>query len=412
MNGLYWLFLIAASLLTGGVFVKYLTVHPIRMVRYALLSLIGLGAVVGLFLYGYFNQLDTGIGAGLAVIALFAGYSVMTRVFLNRDDPREVPEITRKESDPGLGHLAVVYFTHGEPALYDPIGWINQFKEFEEQKIGFVPFAARPFFVWNLRNHYLKVGRSDHRAMHHQMMGRLEQVFRDRGDERTRFYISFLDDDPRPDAAVIRALNEGASKIVVAEVFLTISNHTAEGKELIEALEIEKRFGIPVHYTGPLYDSETLKMMFPTRLERHLNGTPREKVGVLLVGHGQPKEWDEEWPTETEQEIGFREDVLRKLSDAGFLPENMSLAWMEFKQPKPKQKVEEFYQRGLEQVYYFSAAISAEAMHSQYDVPALVHQADVPPDYPLINLGAWNDDPLVIQSIREKIDAVLQAGED
>ncbi len=38
---------------------------------------------------------------------------------------------------------------------------------------------------------------------------------------------------------------------------------------------------------------------------------------------------------------------------------------MEFKEPKPAEKVEEFLENGVEKVLYFSAAISADAMHSQ-----------------------------------------------
>jgi hypothetical protein len=78
---------------------------------------------------------------------------------------------------------------------------------------------------------------------------------------------------------------------------------------------------------------------------------------------------------------------------------------MEFKEPKPAEKVEEFVELGAEKVFYFSAAISAEAMHSQYDVPALIKEARLPDGVSTINLGAWNDDPIVIQAIKEKIDA-------
>ena len=60
----------------------------------------------------------------------------------------------------------------------------------------------------------------------------------------------------------------------------------------------------------------------------------------------------------------------------------MSLAWMEFKEPKPAEKVEEFPRNGVEKVLYFSAAISADAIHSQYDIPALVNEARVPEGYP------------------------------
>jgi hypothetical protein len=80
---------------------------------------------------------------------------------------------------------------------------------------------------------------------------------------------------------------------------------------------------------------------------------------------------------------------------------------MEFKEPKPADKVEEFLNGGVKKVLYFSAAISADAIHSQWDVPALVNEAKVPEGFPLVNLGAWNDDPIVIRAIKEKIDTKL-----
>jgi sirohydrochlorin ferrochelatase len=355
-----------------------------------------------------FKGIQLWIGIALSMLFFVIGYLGTTRVFLNREDPRHVPEITRHKDDPGLGHTAVVYFTHGEPETYDPIGWINQFNEFEEQGIPFVPLAAKPIFIFQLRNKYLEVGKSNHRQMHIQMIQSLENAFRAEGDTSTKFYISFLDDYPRPDAAVIDAVNDGASKIVVSEVFLTISNHTAEGEELIKELNIEQEYGVPILYTGPLYDSATLKSIFLARADANIGETEKSRVGVLLVGHGQPDEWDEEWSTETEQETGFREDVLQLLADNGYHRENMGLAWMEFKEPKPAEKVKEFLENGVEKVLYFSAAISADAIHSQYDIPALVHEADVPDSYPLINLGAWNNDPIVIQAIKEKINQQME----
>jgi hypothetical protein len=239
------------------------------------------------------------------------------------------------------------------------------------------------------------------------MVKRLEEAFRAEGDTSTKFYLSFLDDNPRPDAAAIQALNEGASKLIVSEVFLTISNHTAEGEDLIKELNIEETFGIPVKYTGPLYDSDTLKSMFVKRANQHIGETEKSKVGVLLVGHGQPDEWDVEWSTETEQELSFRNDVLSLFAKDGYKPENLSLAWMEFKDPKPAKKVNQFLKNGTEKLMYFSAAISADAIHSQYDTPELVHKARFPEGFPVINLGAWNDDPIVIQAIKEKIDPLM-----
>jgi len=406
MKYLSWAAVLAIAIALGIITVLYLTVYPLQMSIYLFLAALLLFVLVSLLLI-WFRRTRLVVAIVLCLVLFIAGYSIMTSVVLSRDDPRAIPEITRAKSDPGLGHTAILYFTHGEPETYDPIGWINQFREFDEQKISFIPFLARPLFIFQLRQHYLQVGKSEHRQMHLRMLRSLAEQYRMEGNNDTRFYISFLDDEPRPDAAAIQALNDGASNIILSEVFLTDSNHTAEGKELIEELNIEE-YGVNLVDTGPLWDSSTLKSMFVERANANIGTTDKSKVGVLLVGHGQPDEWDVEWATETEQETLFREQILDLLAADGYSGELLSQAWMEFKEPKPAEKVEQFYRLGAEKVLFFSAAISADSIHSQYDVPALVHEAAVPEDFIMTNLGAWNDDALVILAIKEKIDRAAQ----
>ena len=343
----------------------------------------------------------------LVLISFIIGYLIRTRIFLSTPDLRNSPALTRQIGDSGKGHTAVIYLTHGEPETYDPIGWINQFREFDAQKIPFIPWFVRPIFAYRLRNGYLRIGRSNHVFIHNQMIKELEREYRIEGDSTTRFYLSFLDASPTAQAATIQALNDGASRIIVSTVFLTVSNHTTEGQNQIRDLEIEGKFSVPVQFTTPLYDSEILKLMFLERANMNSKDIDNSKVGVLLVGHGQPDEWDKEWPTETEQELSFRNGVLELLTANGYKRENLSLAWMEFKEPHPAPKVEEFVNNGVERILYFSAAISAEAMHSQYDVPKLVNKAKIPSNIQLLNMGAWNDDPIVIRAIKEKIDILL-----
>ena len=406
MQYIKWVLLAILAFMLGFFVVEYMTVHPLTMSSYLLLSAVVGFIIVVLLALGFKGKRILPFALVVTIVAFLAGYIIRTETFLAREDNRYLPELVREEGDPGDGHTAVVYFTHGEPETYDPIGWINQFNEFDEQGISFVPLVARPFFVHQLRDAYLKVGLSHHRQMHMQMMQSLEEAFRQEGDDKTQFYIGFLDDNPRPDAAVIQALNDGASSIIVSEVFLTISNHTAEGEELIEAVDVEK-YGATLDFTGPLFDSDTLRSMFVQRTTDQIGDTDTSKVGVLLVGHGQPDEWDVEWATETEQEMSFRQAVLDDFTESGFQPQNLSLAWMSFKEPKPAPKVEEFVQNGVQKVIFFSAAISADSIQSQYDIPELVHEAQVPEDLPILNLGAWNDDPIVIQAIKEKIDALM-----
>jgi len=406
MKLLRWLLLAVFAFASGALYVLNLTVHPLRMGLFMFLATVCLALLLATAAV-WFRGLALGVAVPAALLLFVAGWWVMSLRFMATPDPRTAPQLTRRPGDPGLGHTAVVYFTHGEPETYNPIGWINQFREFDEQKIPFVPLPVRPIFAYRLRQGYLRIGRSNHRSIHQQMIRALERRYREQDDTTTRFYLSFLDDSPTPAGAAIMALNDGASRLVVSEVFLTVSNHTAEGEEQIRELEIEERFGVPVRFTGPLYDSETLKRMFVERANANLGGVAKPQVGILLIGHGQPDQWDREWPTETAHELAFRNGVLDLLVADGFRRENVGLAWMEFKEPQPAPKVEELAAKGVRRVLYFAAAISADAMHSQYDVPQMLARARVPAELQLVNLGAWNDDPIVIRAIKEKIDPLL-----
>jgi protoheme ferro-lyase len=402
---LKWALALILAFSLGVLVVNYLVVSTNKRKVYAIASMASLLATIILFIFSFRGwQLVTTIG--LFVIVFITGWMTQTKRILSQNDPRFLPELARAEGASAAKHTAVIYLTHGEPKHYDPVGWINTFRELDKGHVKFIPFIARPFFFNQLRKCYLTVGCSNHRETHISMVKSLEQVFRTQGDLTTRFYLCFLDDDPRPDAAVIQALNEGADRIVVSLVFLTVSNHTAEGLHMVKSVDTDK-FGVPIAVTTPLWDSLTLRNMFLARANASLDGCDKSDVGIMLVGHGQPDEWDKEFPTETEQEARFREEILRLFEKDGYKKENLGSAWMSFKEPKPARLVEEMVKRGVKKILYFASAISADSLHSQHDVPELMHQAHIPQDFPLVNLGAWNDDPMVIQAIKERVDALM-----
>jgi hypothetical protein len=396
---------VALGLLLGSVYVQYLVTHPLRMSIYLSFCFLLLFALV-LILNRYFSGGQRLGAIVLSLVAYAAGWYIMTSVVLDREDYRPMPQLIREKGDPGAGHTAVIYLTHGEPPVYDPISWVNQMNEFDEQGISFVPFMARPFFFKHLRDSYLKVGKSEHRRKHMAMVKSLEQAYRQAGDMDTRFYLSFLDDNPRAGAALINALNDGASRIIVSEVFVTISSHTEEGEHQIREMDPEA-YGLELGFTGPLWDSQTMYRMFVDRVNANRGDTDKSKVGVLLVAHGQPDEWDEIWPLQTEQESLFGERIRQSLVADGYRPENLGTGWMSFKDPKPAIEAERVFANGIEKLLFFSYTISADSMHSQYDIPALVYEADLPDYFPIINLGAWGNDPLAIRAIKEKIDVEI-----
>ncbi|MFW2403375.1 MAG: hypothetical protein ACN4GT_01330 [Gammaproteobacteria bacterium] len=401
-----WFVVLLLAALAGSAYIQYLTSHPLHMSSFLSLTFIAVFALIVVIARNFSGTARWGAVA-MAIVAYAAGWYLMTASVLSREDYRPMPELVREKGDPGDGHTAVVYLTHGEPPVYDPISWINQMNEFDEQGIDFIPFMARPYFFKNLRDSYLRVGKSEHRQKHIAMLQSLEQAYRLAGDNDTRFYLSFLDDNPRAGAAVIEALNDGASRIIVMEVFVTISSHTAEGEHQIREMDPEA-YGAELQFVGPLWDSELMHQMFVDRVNKNRGATDKEQIGVLLVAHGQPEEWDELWPLQTEHEMLFGERILDRLVADGYSRENLGKGWMSFKEPKPAEVVEKIHANGVDKLLFFSYTIAAAGMHSQYDIPALVHLADVPEDFPIIDLGAWGNDPVAIQALKEKIDTKLR----
>ncbi len=248
------------------------------------------------------------------------------------------------------------------------------------------------------------MGGSPHNYIHQDMARSLEERFRAEGNEATRFYMAFLDSNPRPDEAVIRAINDGASRVRFATVFVTVSSHTKAGQDMVKELNLEST-GVPLCFSEPLWNSSTLQEMFVGRANKNLEGTDKSKVGILLVGHGQPEDWDQIYPTQTEQELLFRQAIIDRLVADGYKAENISLAWMEFKEPQIGEISRKLAAQDIDKLFIFATSISASSLHSLYDIPEAVHAAGLPEDIEVVNLGAWDDDPLVIQAIHEQIEA-------
>ena len=176
-----WFLLTSFAFFTGWFLILYLTIHPLDMsLALFLTTLFGVATLITLFIP--FRVKYMLIAIPIILIAFMGGFCIQNARFLSTPDTRVSPELTRQIGDPGDGHTAIIYFTHGEPETYDPIGWLNQFREFDEQKIAFVPWLVRPLFAYQLRNGYLEIGRSNHVFIHNQMLKKQVSVLKSKKD--------------------------------------------------------------------------------------------------------------------------------------------------------------------------------------------------------------------------------------
>jgi protoheme ferro-lyase len=148
--------------------------------------------------------------------------------------------------------------------------------------------------------------------------------------------------------------------------------------------------------------------MMADKIARAVGDRDRGHVGVILVGHGQPHEWDATHPTETEQEQAFRAAVREVLIGDGFRPELVSDGWMSFRDPKVPGRVRELIDAGATTIVGVPVTISADSLHSLHDTPELVRKGAKGREVEIIDVGAWNDEDLLVEILADRARDALE----
>lgn len=404
MRILSWILIAFFSFLTGFFIVQYMIQPPAQIGLYAVFLSVTVGSTLFVLVRkrAEFRGRKMFLVVLLSVLVLISGYSLANAAFLAQNEERELTGILR--TDGGDGHTAILYFTHGEPPAYSPMPWIETMRELDHDNVPFVPWIFRPIFFNTLRSEYLETGGSAHNKLHTMFLDNLRRAMPEEEANGTKFYLAFLDSDPRPDEMAINAINDGASKIIILPVFITESTHTAAGQEMVASVQPEK-YNIQVIYTGALWNSESLQNVFVERANELTSGLEKSKVGILLVGHGQPTEWEKIYPAQNQQENQYREAIREKLIADGFSPENIALGWMEFQKPTITESVKELSGHALDKILVFSVSLSADSIHSDIEVPAAIKEAKLPDNITISYVGQYGDHPLAIKAMIEKISS-------
>ena len=345
--------------------------------------------------------------AGWAGLGATAGFAAgwTAAAYLRLPEPDRTPQRVAPIAPDAPRRRAVIYFTHGEPETYQPEPWISMLHELDSTVPGFPPKPVWPVILDGIKRSFAAVGTSPHGRIHAQTMAEVRDAV---GDEDVAWYLSFLDADPRLRDAVAAAVRAGATDLALLTVFLTDSDHTAEADHLVEAMGLSPA-GIRVVRTPVLWDDPRLARMVADKVLRTAGDRDRATVGVLLVGHGQPAEWDADHPTETEQEQDFRGAIRSLLVDAGFRSDLVSEAWMSFRDPKVPERVRELARRGARTVIGVPVTISADSLHSLHDTPKLVRRGARGTGLEVLEVGAWNTEPLLVALLADRAQQALAA---
>lgn len=397
----HWILLSAFAMLTGYLIVQYMVRSLNLYGIYGIFLTISAGCYI-FFLVNAFMDSSMKYAPMLTLVLVFVGYVIANAVFLAQDEVHDLPAVTR--TDGGDGHTAILYFTHGEPRGYDPLPWILTMGELDHDNVPFVPWLARPFFFNALRAAYLEAGGSPHNDLHRTYIDNLRHAMPQAVTDGTRFYLAFLDTAPHPGEMAIKAINEGASKIIVLPIFVTESTHTIAGQEMVDKVN-PQQYGVEVSYAGAIGKYDSLHRVFVDRANDMSIDMDKSDVGILLVGHGQPDEWEELYPEQNLQESQYRSSIRDKLIADGFSSEKVILCWMSFQDPTITESVKVLEENGVKKILAFSVSLSALAIHSEIDVPKAVKAAELPATIEVEYVGQYGDHPMAIQAMVEAIMA-------
>jgi sirohydrochlorin ferrochelatase len=178
--------------------------------------------------------------------------------------------------------------------------------------------------------------------------------------------------------------------------------------DTLEGINLD-RYGIRLHQTEPLSDSQLLPQIYVRRL---LEAMPAEspdgiEAGLLLVGRGHFQGGQSSIARFT-QESTF----LRRVRDAavhvGFSEARIAIGWLRHS-PTTAEALQALVNAGCKVVYCAPAAFSAEGINTLYDIPAQVAPVIEATGVRFVQLGAWNADDLAAEEIAAYVRAALPA---
>jgi protoheme ferro-lyase len=202
----------------------------------------------------------------------------------------------------------------------------------------------------------------------------------------------------------LRAVAAGHHDLVVVELAVATSLPMTAAKNEVDLLRLDD-LGVDVRYAGGLGSSERVTSAVANAiLERA--GEP-EGCGVVLVGHGQPRERSRRDPVVDEMETMFLNRLRMMLVERGMPESGVRVAWAEWVEPDVTSAVRHLAALGCTRVLVSPAVYPLDTLGTRLDLEAAVRRARVEESVSTAVLPAWRDNPAVIAEIRALVLAAM-----
>jgi sirohydrochlorin ferrochelatase len=341
---------------------------------------------------------DTIIVAGfIATGATLGGFALAAALVPAFTRPRPAAAKPRLADD--NGRTVVVLLAEGEPEEYDPALITSAFVDLEETEVPVPPEAARMLVYLSEKSRYASVHGSPARAGARTAADALAtslSALRAGTDVRA----AWLDPPQRLDDTVASAAAEGYRRVAVVPFGIADSLHLDRAKRSVDALGLAAD-GVRVAYAAPLWSHSGIARAVADRALAAVAAPDRGTTGVVLVGHGQPWQWDRTYPAASEQETYFAQRVRTLLAEEGFAPELVRIGWLDWQDPGISEAVRHLVAFGCRRVVVVPASMPTETLGTLIDLRGSAEEAILGTHVRLDVLPAWGDHPAVLAALQE-----------
>jgi sirohydrochlorin ferrochelatase len=331
-------------------------------------------------------------GAFVGVAGFMGGFALAAALVPVMTRPRRLPATPVPPAEQSDGPAFIV-LADGRPERYDPRAMTEAFELLADTDVPVPSDAVRVFAYLSERMRYRSAGLDAARPVVREITHGMTEALRSRG-VTGRVYEAWLQGAPRLADAVAAAVGDGSRDVVVVPL------HVAETVWLARARSDAESITPPdgpvrLFVCPPLWAEPRLAGLVAKRVLAALPRGPRATDGAVLVGDGQPWQWDRAHPSSCEHETFFLQRVRQALVNAGMDEAHVRTAWLDWQDPGATEVIRHLAALGCERIVVAPATTPADCLETTLDLPSAVGQAAVDPGIRIEVLHGWGDDPVV-----------------
>jgi protoheme ferro-lyase len=397
-----WASLVFGAAVAGSALVALMIVPP-RVERVVLFLVLGglVASFAGLVaLIARTMRVDIAILAALLSVGVFAAAYSVASVFVPLVvRPPRPPSI--QETSDSLEGTAVVVSTPAEPPEYDAVSVAGTIEHLDRSGVPLPGATGRPIMFAGEKARYRAAGGH---SPSEWCLESITAMVRTRLDEARFGDVCPSSGDRTPQLAgvVSRLASMGYRRIVVAQLSVADSVRTDRARRAVDELRPE-RVGVEVLHTPPLWGSVPIANMLVDRVEEAAGSTPRDRCGVILTGHGQPPEWQRDHPSAEEHETFFHQRIRMGLLEAGFVDQNVRLAWMDWQEPDITEAARHLAAFDCAKIVILPASMPIDSTATLVDIKQAVRNARLADRIVVEQLPAWGDEKVVADALTASI---------